>query len=221
MKSGARLALATLLACLGVAVAAQPACPQFTFVRQAGAFGPEDYRGNRQKSLVEDFHFTADVENLRRGRSSTVGGDIAYTLSVFPNHPRALIAADRYAQKEKVAIPEGLKYTPACYYERALQFRPDDHPVRLLYTLLLLRNKQTDLAMQHASYVETNSLDNPITQHNVGLIFLDMGEVDKAVEAARRAYELGATQPLLRDRLQAMGRWPAPAAPAPAASAPQ
>lgn len=221
MKSGARLTLATLLISLGTAAAAQPACPQFTFVKQAGAFGPEDYRGHRQKALVEDFHFTADVENLRRGKSGTVGSDIAYTLSVFPNHPRALIAADRYAQKEKAVIPEGLKYTPECYYERALQFRPDDHPVRLLYALLLLRNKQTELALQHASYVETNSLDNPFTQHNVGLIYLDMGQIDKAVEAARRAYELGAPQPLLRERLQAMGRWPEPTATPPGASAPQ
>jgi len=46
-------------------------------------------------SVVEAFHFTADVEQLRRGISDKLGGDIGYTLEHFPNHHRALAVGDQ------------------------------------------------------------------------------------------------------------------------------
>lgn len=59
------------------------------------AFGPFDYRdpAARAESLqvVERYHFTADVEMLRRGKASAnVLDDLNYTLRAFPNHHRAL-----------------------------------------------------------------------------------------------------------------------------------
>ncbi|HZX26103.1 MAG TPA: ABC transporter permease, partial [Telluria sp.] len=45
--------------------------------------------------LVEAYHFTQNVESLKRGESGSVAGDLAYTLEHFPNHHRALGALVR------------------------------------------------------------------------------------------------------------------------------
>src|SRR5262245_56299958 len=69
-------------------------CGNFDYRYERMAAGPADYRiaSDYLIRLVENAHFTPDVEMLNRGKSSTVGGDLAYTLRVFPNHPRALKA---------------------------------------------------------------------------------------------------------------------------------
>lgn len=216
MKPVVQIILLAALAGWAQGASAQAGCPPFDLVKRYGAFGPEDYRTYPDKGLVEGPHFPPEVENLVRGKSGTLAGDIGYTLNVFPNHPRALQSAERLALREKALIPPGLKYSTQCYYERALQFRKDDHPVRLLYAMFLIKNQKADLARQHIEYVETNSLEAPFTQYNVGLLYMELGDHEKALGAAQRAYELGAANPLLKDRLEAAGRWQ----PAKAASAP-
>lgn len=215
MKPTPRIFLLAALAWLAQPTSAQEiGCPDFKLVDQnCGGLCASDYRTFVDKGLVERAHFTPEVENLQRGKSGTLAGDIAYTLSVFPNHPRALFAAERLAAREKTPIPLGLKYTTQCYYERALQFRRDDHPVRMLYAMFLIKTEQKELARKHIEYVETQTMDSPFTQYNVGLLYMDLGDNDKALAAAQRAYEQGATNPRLKERLEAAGHWqPAPAA---------
>ena len=67
-------------------------------------FGPYDYRTatKAQRDIVESYHFTHAVETLQHGQSTTnIGADIAYTLRVFPNNPRALSAMAELARREK------------------------------------------------------------------------------------------------------------------------
>jgi hypothetical protein len=67
-------------------------------------YGPFDYRKTdaARRSIVEKFHFTSKVETLRGGSTaSTPGGDLAYTLRAFPNHPSALMATIRFAEQTK------------------------------------------------------------------------------------------------------------------------
>ena len=69
------------------------ACGDFNY--SSLSIGPLDYRITPPdvRELVERRHFTRNVEQLKKGVTSTVGGDITYTLRAFPNHPRALKAA--------------------------------------------------------------------------------------------------------------------------------
>src|SRR4051812_2402613 len=58
-------------------------------------FGPFDYRtaSVADKTIVERTHFTSETEQLKAGSGTGVPAqDIGYTLRVFPNHPRALLA---------------------------------------------------------------------------------------------------------------------------------
>jgi tetratricopeptide (TPR) repeat protein len=157
---------------------------------------------------VEDYHFNADVELLRRGMTDTnIAHDIDYTLRVFPNHVRALWAMARLAARDKAEQPRGAKYTIDCYFDRAIRFRPDDAQVRMVYGLHLAgaRNKAGAVA-QLEKAIELGEGDATI-HYNAGLAFFDLQEFDRAVSQARKAYRLGFPLPGLRDKLKRIGRW--------------
>ena len=189
-------------------------------------YGPFDYRttGAEQKSLVETYHFTPLVEALLAGQSTNqVGGDIGYTLRAFPNHHRALIAMMNLGAKLKTPlVPQGV-YTVECYFERAIVFRPDDAIVRMIYAKFLSANGRKEEATKQLEVAATSAQDNGFTHYNIGLIYLEMGESDKALAEAQKAQQLGFMRDELKGRLVAAGKWvdpPAEAASAPAASAP-
>lgn len=189
-----------------------------------GHYGPADYRtaSRSSKELVEGAHFTPGVESLKVGKTGLFGGDISYTLRVFPNHPRALAAMERLAEKEKANPPPASEYTIECWYERAMRYQPDDPVVRLLYVNFLIKRNQQEQANQHLKYVIESASDNPFTQFNAGMLLFDMRDYDGALRQAHKALAMGLPRPELRDRLKSVGRWEDPKAEAPTtpASAP-
>ncbi len=185
-------------------------------------YGPFDYRNERSKlPIVEQFHFTASVESLLRGKSGTVMGDLDYTLRAFPNHHRALVAVLRLADQQKKA-PELTGTTVDCYFERALVFRRDDVVVRMLYADYLGRTQRQAQALNHLEFVRTLALDNPLTHYNVGLLFFQFGHYAEALAEAHSAMALGMMRLELMQKLKAVGQWsePLPAAADEPASAP-
>lgn len=218
-SSWPRFAAALLLAATAASALAGPE-------RECGVlewnYGPFDYRTMtaHQRMLVEGAHFTPTVENVTRGATGSLGHDIRYTLAVFPNHPRALLAMERLVEKEKRNPAEGAEFTIECFYERALRFKPEDHVPRLFYVNFLIRHNQLDEARRHLDYVAETTQDNPIAQFNAGMLYLDMKDYDKGLIQAHRVIAMGFDRRELRDRLVAAGRWtePAPVEPASAAS---
>lgn len=175
----------------------------------ANMYGPYDYRIDKDKlKIVEDFHFTPEVEMLRRGKSGNLGGDLDYTLRAFPNHHRALLAMMRLAEREKRAQPLGARYTLSCYFERALRFRPDDEVVRLLYGMHLAKQGKKDEALRQLDQVANSSTDkDALTHYNLGLTYLDLGRSDQALHHAQLAYQMGIELPGLRNKLVKAGIW--------------
>lgn len=204
--------LLLVAACTASAQSAVPAC---------GAIGPTrgDYIGNRQNlAIVERGHFTPQVEQLIRGESGTnIGGDLDYTLKSFPNHHRALAAMVRLAEVQKTPQPRGASYTVECYFDRALRFRADDVVARMLYAQFLIRNKRDADAAAQLERALVDAADDPLTHHNVGLLYFDLKRYDKALAQAHRALALGSARDDLRTKLKEVGQWREPA-PAPAAS---
>lgn len=203
-----RLAFAALL------ILAQPAAAQ---VQQGwfcgsldNAYGPFDYRTTpyEKRRLVEDFHFTPQVRALTGGASSTaIGGDIAYTLHVFPNHPVALDAMARLGRKLGSNRPPGAQYTIECYFERAVRHTPDDPQVRILYAHYLVEQKRTKDAREHLLIAERTEPTRTDLLYNLGLGFADVGDFEKSLDYAHRAYAKGVDLPGLRNRLQRAGKW--------------
>ena len=215
-----QLSVALLIAASAISAAAQVSASTCGDLRNG--YGPYDYRSadQSQRFLVEQPHFSPNIEALLRGNSGTLGGELDYTLRAFPNHPRALNAVMRYGEKMKSPQPGDLRYPVECYFERALRFRPDDHIARMLYAQFLTRNKRDAEAVYQLAVVADKAGDNAFTHYNLGLLYLDLQRHDEALAHAQRAYAQGFGRPELRQRLQSLGKWsePQPAAAAPAAA---
>lgn len=201
----------------------------------ANNFGPHDYRDwkdlppidpvTKEMSplqLVEGAHFIDTCEALYKCKRGSIGTDIDYTLRAFPNHHRALVAMMRYGELTKKAQPPEARFTVDCYFRRAVVWRPEDAIARLLYANYLNENKRTADARLQLQEAAKHVGENAFTIYNLGMVALDLNEVDMAVDAARRSYGAGMKHPALRQRLQAMNRWPADLVlPDEAASAPE
>ena len=189
--------------------ARQPGCGE----ARDSLSGPYDYRTVPPKIRrdVELNHFTPPVQQLIRGESlhgrGAVGRDIDYTLHLMPNHPQALLAMMRLADKEKVLKPRGAMYPVACYFERALGFVPDDYSVRVMYGLYLARTGSPAEAREHLETATSKAPDDPNVQYNAGLAYFELKDYDRARVHAQRAYQLGFGLPGLRRKLEAQGKW--------------
>lgn len=190
----------------------------------ANAFGPFDYRRDRDKfTIVETSHFTPRIETLVHGRSGTLGRELDYTLRAVPNHHRALVSVMRYGEKLKTPQPYDLRYPVECYFDRALRFRPDDGIARMLYVQYLIRNDRKEEARAQLAVVAAAAQDNPFTHYNLGLAYVDLKLYDDALKHAHRAHALGMDKAVgLRESLRAAGKWVEPAEkPASSADEPQ
>jgi tetratricopeptide (TPR) repeat protein len=195
-----------ILMCSGVlAQATDPECGN-PFVN---TFGPHDYRveQGQKRKIVEDYHFTPQVELLVSGHSASLGSDIDYTLRAFPNHHRALISMMNLGAKMKTAMPQGAQFSVECYFKRALKFRPDDTVARMIYAKYLISDGRKADAIRQVEFAAQGAQDDGFAQYNAGLIYLELGEFDKALQQAHKALGLGFERPGLKQQLQAAGKW--------------
>lgn len=185
------------------------------------AYGPFDYRTQRHKlEIVEAYHFDEGVESLQRGKSGRLGGDIDYTLRASPNHPRALMAMTRLAQREKTEKPQSANYSVACYFDRAVRFAPDDATVRTLFAVYLNKKGQKTKAIEQLKAAEKYAGRSANVAYNMGLVYLDLNDFENALKYARIAYDGGFPLPGLRNRLKRAGKWRDPASKPAAANDP-
>jgi tetratricopeptide (TPR) repeat protein len=168
-----------------------------------------DYRATPADVIdfVEVRHFTNEVERLVKGEKGTVASDIAYTLGVFPNHPRALRAAAELTRRNGGTMPRDLVYSLVCWFDRALAYRPDDPQVRILWAQELIRSKQPTQALEQVQTAEMLAQGNPSIHYNVALLYFDLKQYDKSMANAKIAYEQGFNLPGLRDKLTKAGQW--------------
>jgi len=173
-------------------------------------YGPFDYRKTdiAKRSIVEKFHFTSKVETLRGGSTaSTPGGDLAYTLRAFPNHPRALMATIRFAEQTKRNPPPEMIYSVSCWLERAETFQPDDATVKMLFGSYLVRSGKPKEGIQKLEASLELSEDDMNVLYNLGLAYFELKDFDRSLELAHRAYEAGFPLPGLRNKLKSAGKW--------------
>ncbi len=175
--------------------------------------GPYDYRvGHYRMAEVEGHHLSPDVVNLVKGQTSTIGGDLDFVLRYFPNHHVALSSMLRLGEKEKRSTPMGAKYSVECYFKRALTFRPDDGVVRTIYASYLYKAGKSAEALDQFNRAVQSGEDNPNTNYNIGLVYFDLKDYEKALLFAHRAYGSGFPLQGLRNKLKKAGKWKEPAA---------
>lgn len=177
-------------------------------------YGPYDYRTASPIVLkvVEVPHFPPKVESLHGGNTSiTPGGDIAYTLRVFPNHHRALMAMMKLAEREKTDKPRDSTWSMACWLDRAERFRPNDQMVQVIYGIYLSKKGKKDEALKKVDHAVEMGEASGNLDYNIGLVYFENGAYDKALLAAHRAYAAQFPLPGLREKLKLVGKWKEPA----------
>lgn len=211
----------SLAATIGPSWAIETTCGP---LKEGIAIGPLDYyKDDRSKlKLVEDYHFDAGVASLTKTMTGPFGVDLDYTLRAFPNHPRALTTMMRLVEREKTERPIGARYTLYCYFERAMRFRPEDGYVRFLYARYLLKKGRSADAKTELDAAARFAANNGNLHYNLGLVFFDIGDNERALEHAHKALQLGYELPGLRRKLFSAGAWkdPLPAGTAGGATAP-
>lgn len=169
-----------------------------------------DYTSDEQRTFlrtVEEHHFTASIENLRYGNTGTLGGDLSYTLLIFPNHHRALAAFGKLSLREKTLKPTGAKYSVECFFDRAIRYKPNDAMVRMVYGNYLSKAGQIDKATDQFEIAVNLEPENPTINYNLGLLYMKKKNYEQANTYAKKAYELGFPLPGLKNQLMEMGKW--------------
>jgi tetratricopeptide (TPR) repeat protein len=215
-RSGSRAGIARALECLVViiafAIARPAAADEATCGTLRNSYGPYDYRkaSARQIQLVEDYHFTSSVEELKHGKSGlTIGGDLDYTLRAIPNHHRALVAMMNLGFKVRKDPPPGAQYPVECYFDRAVRFSPDDGAVHTIFGIYMFRRGKITDAIAQFEMAEKLGDSSGNMHYNAGLAYFELGDYDKAVVHAKKAADVGFVLPGLRDKLQKIDKWPA------------
>lgn len=158
-------------------------------------------------ATVERRHFTPRVESLAGGESSYLIDDLDYTLSMFPNHHRALVTLVRYDRQLGGRLPQTSKPYPQtveCYFQRALEFRPNDGKTLQILGMYHHMNDRFQKAIDayQRAAKHTNSAE---LHYNMGLAYVELEDFDKAKEHALLAYGAGYPLPGLRNRLARNG----------------
>ena len=200
------LLLATGIVCALPAFADEATCGSLK-----NATGPFDYRKPDLDNLrmVQEFHFTPEVESLKEAKTGYLGGDLDYTLRVFPNHHRALASMMALEFKAKTQRPTGTHWPIPCYFDRAMRFTPDDGRVRMIYGVYLMRKGKTNDAIAEFKTAEELGEDSGNLHYNAGLAYFEVGDYAQSVEHAKKAYALGFNLPGLKNKLVKAGKWPA------------
>jgi tetratricopeptide (TPR) repeat protein len=169
-----------------------------------------DYKDGTKRSflaIVEKHHFTPNIENLRHGNSTTVGGELSYTLMLFPNHHRALAALGKLSLRDKTLKPAASKYSVECFFDRAIRFRPNDALVRMIYGNYLLKAGQADKAAEQLQIAVDLQPEDATINYNLGLLYMQKKNYEQAKIYAKKAYELGFPLPGLKNQLIQAGKW--------------
>lgn len=174
-----------------------------------GGTGGDYYNADDAKGLtvVESFHFGPQVEALQHGISASVGGDIGYTLEHFPNHPRALSAMARLGLRTHKERALGAHFSVECYFQRAIDFVPQDGAARALFgAYLLALHRDADAVAQLEAAIGVQPA-NATAWYNLGLARVRLQQWQEALAAAHKAYGLGFPLPGLRQQLKTAKQW--------------
>lgn len=158
---------------------------------------------------VERNHFTTDVEALIRGKSGALANDLTFTLRAIPNHYRALDAMGRWQLKNPQPTERDGFYGADCFFERALLFKPQDPLLHMMYGIYLHKAGKFAEALERYKRSELLDPNSVELQYNLGLVHLELGNNDLALEYAKRAYAGQYPLPGLRNRLEKKGLWKA------------
>lgn len=173
-------------------------------------YGPYDYTNpiHRETKLerVEGAHFHNRIKQLTGLPDRVLFSDIDYTIRAFPNHHLALQSMMRLQIRSK--IPSKTVGTPIeCYFERAINFNPNDGVPRLLYGVYAQKLGKHSIALQQYKLADKLLPNNSELHYNLALLYIDLKEYGQARKSAITAYKNGYPLMGLKNKLKKLGYW--------------
>ncbi|ARO86536.1 tetratricopeptide repeat protein [Nitrosospira lacus] len=199
---------ALVISVVSINLQAAPHCGELTVAYGAtgGDYTNSEDRKNKVP-IVEQYHFTPNIENLVSGNSGPLGGELTYTLERFPNHHRALASFAKLGLRDKTPKPIGSRFSVECAFDRAIRFKPNDPTVRMVYGTYLLKLGQQDKAIDQLNVAVNLQPEDPTINYNLGLLYVQKKDYEQARTYAKKAYELGFPLPGLKNKLVEAGKW--------------
>lgn len=197
-----------MISAVSINLQAEPYCGELT-----AAFGASggDYTNSEDRkyklAVVERYHFTPNIENLIKGNSGSLGGELTYTLEHFPNHHRALASFAKLGLRDKNQKPHGARFSVGCAFDRAIRFKPGDGTVRMIYSNYLTKLGKNDEALGQLKEAINLQPEDPTINYNLGLLYVQKKDYEQAKTYAKKAYELGFPLPGLKNKLMEVGKW--------------
>ncbi len=187
-------------------------------------FGPYDYTNSSHKSekigggndtaltIVDRNHFSPETEAFFKPMTGSFSHDIDYTLRAWPNHHRALLTITRYQiMINKGALHgEALKSPVECYFQRAINFSPNDSGAHSLYANYLSKMGKTEKAKEWYEKALEISPNSSKIAYAYSLFLIDQKQYDTALEYAHKAYQNGKPPAGLKNKLKQLGAWKDP-----------
>ncbi len=189
-------------------------------------FGPYDYFDVNERSdplYNEGRIWEADDRHLRQGflrmSQDPLGqadyeratAEFDYMLRAFPNHPQALQGVVKLELKRQTinkasSTKLNIKFPPPeCYLQRAAFFRPNQPHIRILYGVYLHQMRHYDKAIDQYLIALQHTPASAEAHYNIGLAYLAIDDLPKAIEHAETSYKLGYPLPGLRRLLRKRG----------------
>ena len=144
------------------------------------------------------------------GERCQLATDLDYTLRAFPNHHRALLSMMRYHLDGLDRNIRAMRYSAACYFDRALRLTPDDATVHMIFGTYLYKTGDRGDALEHFKLAVGLAPTSAEAHYNLGLAYFQAIDYDLARKHARQAYQLGYPLPGLKSMLQRAGEWDEP-----------
>ena len=80
----------------------------------------------------------------------------------------------------------------------------------MLYATYLAKNSRLPEATKQLERATESAGENAFTHNNIGMVYFDMKDYDKALVMAHKSIDLGFPQTTLREQLQSVGKWSEP-----------
>lgn len=161
---------------------------------------------------IDDIHYGKGVRHAEKSpltqfEYQLAAGEFDYTLRAIPNHPEALVSVvrlelrKRREEKQNGIVLSSSLPRPECYFQRAILFQPNAAYLPMLYGNYLHLIGEPSLAVgQYTKAIELDP-DNAEIHYNIGLSYLELGDIANASVHADKAYSAGFPLPGLRNKL--------------------
>ncbi|MFC6438697.1 tetratricopeptide repeat protein [Bowmanella sp. JS7-9] len=149
-------------------------------------------------NLVEKHHFNSDVQNLNKGQTSRLPGDMLFILKIIPNHPRVLLTYSRYEKKytelESFRLNDAHNkppYSAECLIKRAINVYPQHTETHKVLGIHYFQHGNFQQALQPFKHIEATNPNDIENLYNLGLTYCKLGEIELAKQYAAAAYGAG------------------------------